>query len=763
MGAQRRYGAVFGFLVVTLLIGVAYAFTSLSIRKSRDLGRGEASDTFTVTNPELIRPSADAYRRFRSEDSTWRAMYARPVSLARMLALSLPPKPWVPSPYQQMRDRVFQLTSDGNLAQAAALLESWLESNPQDLAETIDLARLYAQMGKTENAIRWYRRALSIENTLSVRAELADLLLNTGSYALAEGEYRLLLTRDPRNLAFRLGLARSLAWGDKPRAAERELVAIMKQFPADTATASLLASVRDAFEPGSEEALVWIAERPKYLPYRIALARAYAREKKFAKAYAQYDTILAAKPTVAMLVEAAGVHAAARDSIGNAFLLGRAVAMAPSDTGYRYAYAKALTWSGDWHAAIEQYTLLIGQAPTADFYYGRGQLYVWTAQYPRALVDLDKSVALKPTYEAYVLAGDVNRWNGNYRRARSDYLHALALKPNDVLVLAALNDVKRLENMVYAATPGVDEVGWISNNSYIEDNSGFLFLSAGLSRGFRMSGQWLGSITFDQRRISQRSPRGPERYLSGYTIGGSSTYYFGRLAVSANAGVAKHSLVPVTGYGGASAQLVTSKGTASFGVSNGPVYSALMSTQALLRFSQNGTSMSTRPMRGTTIHAGVRIPAGSAELSVDGEQLYLSDGNRRTAISAGVRVPVTKRISAIYVGSSMGYAERSDLYWDPTRYTSHSVGVEYAVRKPMGLSLAVRALPGIARSSESLRLAQDSLAVNFAPRNVSQLSLSGDLEYRRNRWALQMSSGYGRGREGGYQSLNGSLRLRVDW
>lgn len=762
MGEHRRYGAFFGVLVAVLTFGVIYAFSSLSGRKSAHVSTGEVTDTFTVHNPQLIRPSADAYRRFRAEDSTWRAKYARPVSLRRMLALDAPDVPWTPSPYQLMRDRVFQLTSDGDIAKAAALLESWLESNPQHLAETIDLARLYAQIGRSEDAIRWYRRALSIENTLAVRAELAQMLLNTGSFALAEGEYRLLLARDNRNLAFRLGLVRALAWGDKPRAAERELVPIVKQFPADTSLASLLASVRGSFEPGSEEALVWTEERPDYVPYRLALARAYVREKKYSLAFAQYDMVVAATPTVATLLEAASAHAAARDSIGNAFLVGRAVALAPADTGYRYQYAKALTWAGDRHAAIEQYTLLIGQAPTPQFYFGRGQLYVWTAQYPRALIDLDKSVALKPTYEAYVLLGDVNRWNGNYRRARSDYLHALALRPNDPLVLTALADIKVLENMVYASAPGVDEVGWISNNSYVEDNTGFLFLSAGLSRGFRLSGQWLGSLSFDQRRISQRSPFGPERYLSGYTFGGSSTYYFGALAVSANAGVAKHALVPTTMYGGASAEITSRRGTASFGVSTGPVYNALMSTQALLRFSENGTSMATRPLRGTTLSGGIRVPAGPAELSVDGEQIYLSDGNRRTAISAGVRVPVSKRVSAIYVGSSMGYAERSDLYWDPTRYTSHSVGVEYAVRKPIGLSMAVRAMPGIARSSESLRIGADS-SLSFSPRNVGQLALSGDLEYRQRRWAVQMSSGYGRGRDGGYQSLNGSLRVKLDW
>jgi tetratricopeptide (TPR) repeat protein len=755
---------VFGLAVVVLILGVVYAMRQITTSKSspRVAMHGEVSDTFTVTNPELIRPGPEAYRRFRSEDSTWRAMYARPVSLREMLSSAA--GTWRPSPYQQMRDDVFKLGQEGQAAEAARLLEAWLAQNPEDREEMIDLARLYALMGSTRNddAVRWYRRALSLRNEPAIRAELAALLLNTKAYTLAAQEYRTLIAAEPAEVNHRLGLARSLAWGEKPRAAERELLQIVKDFPADTAARSLLVAVRDAFEPSAEEALEWVEERPDFLQYRLALARAYVREKKFPRAYAQYDTIIEMNPTGTMLAEAAAAHSTGRDSVGNAALLGRAVALAPADTALRHQFARALTWAGDRTAAIEQYGVLIEQAPVSEFYFGRGQLYVWSNEFPKAVADLEKAAELKPNYETYALLGDVYRWSGNYKKARTTYTQALALKPNDAIVLAALADVKRLENMVYAAAPGVDEVGWISNNSYAEDNSGFLFLSAGISRGFRLSRQWLGSIAFDQRRISQRSPNGTERYVSGYLAGASTSYYVGRWALSANGGIAQHALVNSTPYGGASVQLTTRAVTTVVGISSGPIYNSLMTTQALLRFSDNGTSASTKPLTGTTARAGVRVPVGPTEISLDGEQLWLSDGNRRTGFAAAVRVPVTKRLSAMYIGSQLGYSERSDIYWDPTRYTSHSLGLEYAMRKPTGLSIAVRALPGVARSSESFAIAQDT-SVSFEPRNVMQMSASGDIEYRRRRWALIMSGGYGRGREGGYQSLNGSLRLRLDW
>ena len=85
MGEHRRYGAFFGVLIAALVFGVIFAFSSLSGKKSLDLAHGEATDTFTVHNPQLIRPSAEAYRRFRAEDSTWRAMHA-PMDLAPVRA-----------------------------------------------------------------------------------------------------------------------------------------------------------------------------------------------------------------------------------------------------------------------------------------------------------------------------------------------------------------------------------------------------------------------------------------------------------------------------------------------------------------------------------------------------------------------------------------------------------------------------------------------------------------------------------------------------
>jgi hypothetical protein len=159
----------------------------------------------------------------------------------------------------------------------------------------------------------------------------------------------------------------------------------------------------------------------------------------------------------------------------------------------------------------------------------------------------------------------------------------------------------------------------------------------------------------------------------------------------------------------------------------------------------------------------VSVPVGRASLTITGERLELSDGNARNMMSAAIRVPLATNLAALYDGSVMGYARTSDLYWDPHRYTTHAIGIEVTGQPARGVTLAVRALPGIAASEEPVA-AQPGAPGAFLPaRHAFQLSTGGELQYHDNRWDASAGAGYGRGREGNYQSLNGTVRVRVKW
>src|SRR5437899_12559763 len=82
--------------------------------------------------------------------------------------------------------------------------------------------------------------------SVTVRAEMATVLLQSGRYDEAAREFRTLLARDPSSFEYRLGLAHALAWGDHPREAERELVQLLAKRPGPPGLDSLLRVVRAA-------------------------------------------------------------------------------------------------------------------------------------------------------------------------------------------------------------------------------------------------------------------------------------------------------------------------------------------------------------------------------------------------------------------------------------------------------------------------------------------------------------------------------------
>jgi tetratricopeptide (TPR) repeat protein len=156
-------------------------------------------------------------------------------------------------------------------------------------------------------------RRLASTRAMTIRAEMAGVLLQSKRYDEAAREFAVLLAFDPNNRAYRLGLARSLAWGERSREAEQQLIILLRDRPGDATVESLLHSVRADLAPGSREAAQWLAERPGSPTYRRILARALTREGRTDDALAHYDTLLRARPAADLFVERAYVHVAGRD------------------------------------------------------------------------------------------------------------------------------------------------------------------------------------------------------------------------------------------------------------------------------------------------------------------------------------------------------------------------------------------------------------------------------------------------------------------
>ncbi|HEX2781737.1 MAG TPA: tetratricopeptide repeat protein, partial [Gemmatimonadaceae bacterium] len=399
---RARYGLVVLLSTAALISAAVVAYARLADRPPRSLSElvGEASDTFAVHDAADIRPHADAYRRFAVEDSIWRARNDR-MLLRWQTSLGAV---WHISPRQLVQDSAFYLVRDQRLADAADLLGRWLVAHPQDDELRVEHARLLAQIGRVDDALGEYALAVGRRaGDRELRDEYAAALLQARRYAEAADQYRRLLAADRASISARLGLARALSWGEQPRAAEPVLRDLVRALPGDTTVLAMLHSVRAAIDPTAEEAAAWVSEEPRFAPYRLAYARALVEARRPAAAVAQFDTLLMAGESVALLREAAGVHAAIPDSVGSARLLGRAVALAPGDSALRRDYAKALSWSGDTRGAIEQLTLLLREHPNADDLLMRGRLYLWSGDQNRAEPDLIASARMSPRVETYTL------------------------------------------------------------------------------------------------------------------------------------------------------------------------------------------------------------------------------------------------------------------------------------------------------------------------------------------------------------------------
>ena len=665
------------------------------------------------------------------------------------------PPPWRPAPAQALRDTVYLLTQANRDQEAAALLDRWIARHPADTSALRESARLLIRSGRADEGLARYRALLAQDSSEATRAEYAGALLAAGRYDAAAAEYRRLLAADPTNPDYRLSLGRALAWGGHPREAAGELAQL--PVPQDTASERLLHAVRRDYEPSAAEAAAWVREQPRDQDYRLALARALVREGHPDLARAQYDTLLMRGPSLALIREAAGVYATARDSVGAARLLGEAVALAPSDTLLRRDYARALAWSGDRPGAIREYSILVERSRDPDVLAARGQLYLWAGDDRAAEADLRGAADAHPAYETDMMLGDLYRWRGDAPRATAAYQDALRRRPGDATALGGLDATRRGARS--RRIPDDDE-GFASTTRFVSDNAGFDFVATELSGGVGL-GDRNRTILFasgDVRRVSRDTAAlaGPRR-VDGYWVQGGVAQWLGHFRASARVGLLHHSDVPDIATWAFKGEVIQPGVRLGAVVSRGAAYETLRAGRTLGLAVAPGVDPA---LRATALSGTVSLPLGNgADLWASAEHLWLSDTNDRTSVSVAVRYPLVKGLSAVYTGGGLGFGDLDPLYWSPRHYVLQALGLEYRTERPSGFRLALRGLPGVAFLSE-----QTVPGGPAASRSVFQWSATLDLAYRRPRWELGVFGAYGRDRsDAGYEAGSGLARLRWYW
>ena len=589
--------------------------------------------------------------------------------------------------------------------------------------------------------------------TRRIRAEYAGVLLQSKKYDAAIVEYRRLVSAEPQRFEYRLGLARALAWSNQHRAAETELARLRGQRPDHPAVQQLTRSVRAALDPSSGEARSWVAEEPAYLPYRIQLARAYAREERAHHAAAQFDTIFRSGGDDELAREAAAANVDAKRFAAALPLYRRALARAPADTRLRRDYARALWRSGDHATSIAQYDTLLMRSPSASWFVERAKLRVSIRDQVGAHQDLARALAMGPAAEAYLVRGELHRWNGRLGAARADYERALQLAPGQSLERELRNlvtFVERESKPSLGAAPEADVIGWTGRAELSADNTGFSYASAGGRFGIPIRQLATMSFGFEQRRVQARN--GADTRMSygfGGDVGATLGLPFARLSV--RGGVLSEAGTTKTGHGSMGALAWWRSWRASAEVKRELAYPHLMTARALAAGDDDVSIIATRQIYSLGGSAGV------VDFGVVADVMRLSDGNRRPALTTTVRYPVRDDLSALYVASDLRFREPSGMYWDPSHYSAHSLGIETSRRRDRGLSHMARLLAGVARSTPrpaGAGAAEATYAFHGA--------VEGEVTYRAGGWDAGLTSWYGRGRDGDYQRWGGSLRVRLE-
>ena len=615
-------------------------------------------------------------------------------------------------------------------------------------------------------------RSSSTSGTVAVRAELATVLLQSGRYDEAAREFRALLARAPANFEYRLGLAQALAWGDHPREAEPELVQLIAKRPNTSGLDSLLRTVREAYDPRAVDAAQWVAAEPTYAPYRVALARALAREHLVSLAIAHYDTLLT-RPGVGrmpdrgtLLREMADVYVSAGDRAGGAERLRTALADAPADTALRHELATMLADAHNLAAARAQYDTLIQLSPSAALLRERGQLRLSLGDRAGAESDLWASVGLQPSGEAYLLLGDLDRERGDYRGARSMYVAAREGAPADVrlAVSGALAQMDREERPAMLAPLVGDDPGWRLTEDAAADNLGVAYSALALRRTVAIAAATRISLGAEWRQLAERTAaRRVDATGLGANVGGWQEVAYGpALArVELQGGAVYHELGGTLGVARGTLAVWLYAWQADLELAREPAYPSLFSAEALVPLDGG------QPLVERDASVTLGGPAGPFDVGLSVQRSLLSDGNRRLTIESYLRYPLGGNLYALYSGSGVGFAQRSTLYWDPSRYSAQAAGIEYSIRRARGFSFAARVLPSYATSDEAPILLAGALGEPSSSRgpitrrSAVQLGAGAEAAYRVHGWEAAGAVSYGRGRAGDYQRVGASITVRV--
>ena len=618
----------------------------------------------------------------------------------------------------------------------------------------LDRARLSVQRGQREQALRLYQQlgaTLPAERRLLV--ERASVLATFGDHAAA---VRLLtgnLSRYRGDLELRLLAAHNAWWGRQPYVADSLVEAVLALAPGHPDAMRLRTSIRGATEPPLVIAQRWALEggQPRD---QLTLARAYVRERRYAEALRAFRLAVAdsALATDTLLLEAAGVAAAADSLPALAFFVDAHRHIRPGDDEATLRLARAYAWRREYDRSLREYGRVRRVDPAVAFEIA--QVLAWSGKLADAERRLSDVVIVSPGHaEAHKLRGDVAAWRGRWAEARESYERAALLQPAlPGLVQAHATAEEALREERFALRGGIgapDSYGVLVEG--FSDSERFRWMRTSITRGFTVGTATL--FATGQHNVFESGPVGLVSRNPGLS---------GRLDGSFALG--NRARLDLTG----GAETYAAVGTFPLAAARITAYEMLgfeLSAEARHQIAATRVGSLASLQAGTTSDVFGLSAYGSRDgwslfAQAETERLRSRVGDsRRQSASATVRRRLSKRFTAEAGVTRLTTSGRApsvrgfgNLYWSPESYVEPRVGLEFRTRISSRLSAAAGASVGygIVREREG--------DVRYGASVVPTAALRADVRYDVGRFNASVGVSYGGAIERWYRAASARVQ-----
>lgn len=714
--------------------------------------------------------------------------------------------PWAPTPEAAMEDTVYTLRMEGRLAEALAVLERWLQANPDDRPRRLVGARLSFEARRRDRGVFHYKRYLLGSNDRYILGEAVARFLSELPPAEARDALVTLLPVDDEDFPVRIGLARATAEASDFAGADTLLAPIPPHF--DGRVDELRLQVRRSLNPDIATAEQWVAQYPEETHYRLVLARAYGRADRPGDALPHYLAAFAVDTTLDLRQETADVAVAADSFALASRLLEEILAADSTRDRALLSLARARVRMGDDAGAVRAFEQLMERAPDSTrFAEARGVLFevndvqltlpliarllafkpddhALRLRYAQDLERVQRFPAAEAQYDTLLVQGDTPalllararvRLTRNDLQGAVDDAHAAeALEPS-IEAAVMQGDVHRWRQERDAARFAYDRAALISATDprVIEgrrllaiQRRDALAYEPAFGTGVTSSGltDSDGFDAFTLRAQQGLAPLADETILTAAAevrratgalgtplngLGGDLgvARYFGKVNVLARLGA-----MSFEGGGAvATGLLEVSRSTQTWALrgalSQLPAYESLRSGAVL---APDDVTMGTTLLMSFSAQVRPRI-----DVYAQADHTSLQDGNGRSVVAASARYALGGPWAVLYTASAATYAEGTADYWSPESFVTQGVGVDVRRDRREGWSLGARLAPSYAWVRETAPGAPTGL------NSALQATMQADATWRKRGVELGLYAGYGQDRAGNYAAGFGGLRARI--